>query len=277
LQPRFGTTYWSIDSRTVRADRNAYFVEIGLVNTMTGYIYFDDVELVIKEPLPWITEETKYVEYYYLEEKPLPHDSFEKETELIESYAERLGVGVGEKLRYYYYPSEELLTQILGIRRGHQRALWDRKELHTTEPYEDHIVIHLLLSHLGHPPYGLVEGLVFSLIGNYRGDDFHLVAKYHLLQMQIPPLYKTLKREEINDENVEIVIPAWASFCKYLIDRHGMDTFMELYQRSAGVCDEGDFNVLFRELYGDDFPVIDRAWRLYVLRYQGVARGDSLL
>jgi hypothetical protein len=48
-----------------------------------------------------------------------------------------------------------------------------------------------------------------------------------------------------------------------------METFMKLYMQTKDVEDSGVFNVRFKELYGEDFPVVDRAWRLYILRYEG--------
>jgi hypothetical protein len=276
LTPRSGTTHWSMGSQTVRAPDKAYFIEVGLVNTMSGWIYFDDVEVVIEEPIPWKTKETKYVKYYYLDEKPLPEDAIEKETELIEDYADRLGVDIGGKMEYYYYPDEESLKRILGVKKGHQRALWSRRELHTTEPYEDHIVVHLLLTEYGYPPYGIGEGLVYALIGHLGENDIHLAAKYLLVQLKIPPLYTMLDTEEIGPGLKDIVVPAWSSFCMYLIEKYGMESFMELYKRSDAVLDEGEFNIIFKDIYGEDFPVVDRAWRLYVLRYEGSARRDTL-
>ena len=276
LDPRSGTTHWSRATETVRAPDNACFVEVGLVNTMTGYIYFDDIEVVMEEPIPWKTMETKYVKYYYLDEKPLSKEAIEKETELIENYAKRLGVDIVSKMKYYYYPDEESLMRILGVKKGHQRGLWSRRELHTTESYEDHIVVHLLLIEYGYPPYGLGEGVVYTLMGHLMGNDIHLSAKYQLVQLKIPPLYKMLNTEDIDPELMQTAMPAWVSFCSYLIEQHGMESFMELYKRSDAVVDEGDFNVIFKDIYGEDFPVVDRAWRLFVLRYESSSRRDTL-
>jgi hypothetical protein len=275
LMPRSGTTHWSRGSQTVRAPENAYFMEVGLVNTMSGWVYFDDVEVVIEEPIPWKTKDTKYVKYYYLDEKPLSEDDIEKETELIEDYAKRLGVDISDKIEYYYYPDEETLMRILGTKKGHQRALWDRRELHTTEPYEEHIVVHLLLANYGYPPYGIGEGIVYALIGHIVGNDIHLAAKYYLVQLKIPPLYEMLDTEKIGPDLVELTVPAWSSFCTYLIGKYGMESFMELYKRSDAVLEEGEFNIIFKDIYGEDLPVVDRAWRLYVLRYEGSAPEDK--
>ena len=87
----------------------------------------------------------------------------------------------------------------------------------------------------------------------------------------MPALYKILTIEEIEEEDGQVVIPAWGSFCLYLIDTYGMEAFMELYTRTDGRSDSSAFNVHFKELYEQDFPAVDRDWRLYVLRYQGPA------
>jgi hypothetical protein len=85
-----------------------------------------------------------------------------------------------------------------------------------------------------------------------------------------------LNTADIDSELMKVAIPAWVSFCTYLIDKYGMESFMELYKRTDAVVEEGEFNVIFKDIYGEDFPVIDREWRLYVLRYEGVAGKDTL-
>ena len=127
LNPRMGTTRWSITKETVRAPDNAYFVEVGLVNTMTGWIYFDDIEVVMEEPIPWKIKETTYIKYYYLEEKSLSDEAIEKETDLIESYAEQLGVDIHGKIKYYYYPDEETLMRILYLIISHWRLMKSKR------------------------------------------------------------------------------------------------------------------------------------------------------
>lgn len=277
LKPLRGNNPWTRSAESLRLSNDVHFIEIGMVNTMSGWIYFDDVELIVEEPIPWETEETAYVKYFFLKEKPLSDEAIEKETELVESYAERLGVDIDDKIKYYYYPDEERLKKALVVSQGHQKTYWKFKELHTTDAYEDHTVVHLLLVDYGRPPYYIAEGIVYALNGNIMGGDIHLSAKYQLVQLKIPPLYKTLDTEDMEPGLGDVALAAWSSFCTYLIDKYGMESFMELYKRSDGVKDEGEFNIIFKDIYGEDFPVVDRAWRLYVLRYESVQAGkDSL-
>ncbi len=274
--PRVGTSLWGRDGKKVDIPTKARFVEVGLINQMTGYLYFDDVELVLEEPLLWIERETQYITFHYMEERPLPDDAIAEETAMVKEFVKKLNIDVDEKIKYYFYPSETELQKFFGVKRGHERALWSKKELHTTEPTEDHIVIHLLLADKGYPPFGLAEGIVFYLLNNWEGRDLHAVAKDHLVQKRIPALYKALTQKDMYEKDALVTIPAWASFSKYLIDKYGIDKFMKLYVATNEVEELETFNVHFKDVYGDDFPVIDRQWRLFVLRYQPATEGDTL-
>jgi hypothetical protein len=64
------------------------------------------------------------------------------------------------------------------------------------------------------------------------------------------------------------VVPGWASFTIWLIDRHGIDKFMKLYKATNEVEDPVVFASHFKTIYGKDFEVMDREWRLWALRYQ---------
>jgi hypothetical protein len=64
------------------------------------------------------------------------------------------------------------------------------------------------------------------------------------------------------------VVPGWASFTIWLIDRHGIDKFMKLYKATNEVEDPTVFATQFKTIYGKDFQEMDRDWRLWVLRYQ---------
>jgi|GEM_PF-1586949 len=274
--PRVGTSKWRRDGKKADIPKKARFVEIGLINQMAGYLYIDDVELVLVEPLPWIEKDTKYITFYYMEERPLPDDAMAEETAMVKEFVKKLDIDVDEKIKYYFYPSETELQKYFGVKRGHERALWSKKELHTTELTEDHIVIHLLLADKGHPPFGFAEGIVFYLLDNWEGRDLHAVAKDYLVQKRIPALYKALTQKEMYEKDASVTIPAWASFSKYLIDRFGIDKFMKLYVAMDEVEELETLSVHFKDIYGDDFPSIDRQWRLYILRYQPATESDKL-
>ncbi|MFA4948904.1 MAG: hypothetical protein WC674_10425, partial [Candidatus Krumholzibacteriia bacterium] len=204
----------------------------------------------------------------YLEGSPFPAGAIDKETAFIESCVKKLDLKVENKVGYYYYPSEAKFQEIIGVRKGHERAMWKKQELHTTRTYDDHEMIHMLLVPLGYPPFGLVEGLVFYVLGSWEGRDLHLVAKQSLTGMKLPALYKIFTQQDMDAAGMSNVVPGWASFTIWLIDRHGIDKFMKLYKAANEVEDPVVFAVHFKTTYGKDFDEMDREWRLWVLRYQ---------
>ncbi len=264
----YGTNDWRRLGRRVDIPKNARFVDIGLILQMTGRIYFDDVELSIEEPIPWREIETKYVNYHYLEGNPFPDGAIDKENTFIESCVKKLRLTVEDKIGYYYYPSEEKFQEIFGVKKGHERAMWKKQELHTTRAYDDHEMIHMLLVPLGHPPFGLAEGAVFHILGSWEGKDLHLIVKESLAGKRLPALYKILKQEDMDAAGMATAVTGWASFCIWLIDRNGIDKFMKLYKATNEVEDAAVFAMHFKSVYGKEFEATDREWRLWVLRYQ---------
>jgi len=263
-----GTSDWQRLGRRVEVPKNARYVDIGLICEMTGWIYFDDVELVLEAPIPWKEIKTKYVNYYYLEGSPFPAGAIDKETAFVEDCVKKLDLKVENKVSYYYYPSEAKFQEIMDVRKGHERAMWKKQELHTTKTYDDHEMIHMLLEPAGYPPFGLVEGLIFYVLGSWEGRDLHLVAKQSLIGMKLPAFYKLLQQQEMDAAGMSNVVPGWASFTIWLIDRQGLGKFMKLYKATNEVTDATTFATRFKEIYGKDFEETDREWRLWVLRYQ---------
>jgi hypothetical protein len=273
---RLGTGDWNRDSKKVEVPEKARFVEIGLTNQMTGYLYVDDVEVMLQERIRWEKEETKYVTFYYLEDRPYPEGAIKEESKMIERLADMCDIKIKDKIKYYLYPSEERFMQIQGTKKYNQRPFWKKKELHTMEPVEQHAMIHMLLVDYGYPPIGLAKGLVFALRGYYTGWDPHLLAKKFVMEKRVPALYKIIEEEQMRKSAWSVTIPAWASFCKFLIDSFGMEKFMNFYSECNGINEPGPFNDLFVKNYDKEFKVVDRAWRLYVIRIQVREPVDSL-
>ncbi len=273
---RLGTGNWRRDINKVAIPKKARFAEIGLINQMTGYLYFDDVEVILVEPVKWDREETEYMTYYYLEGHPPPEGAVEEETRFIDFLVDLTDVRIEEKISYYYYPSEEKFMQMQGTKKYKQRPIWKKKELHTIAPVEQHAMIHMALSHLEYPPIGLAKGFVFALRGKYTGWNPHFLAKSFLVDKMIPALFRIIEDEPMKKSIWAITVPAWASFCTYLIDKYGIDTFMKFYGECNGVTETGPFNDIFTKYYYKEFKIVDRTWRLYILRLETEQPLDSL-
>ena len=263
-----GTKDWRTYGKTTDIPAKARTGEIGLINQLTGWMYYDDISVMIEEPIPWQKVETKYIDFYYLPEYPFPKGAIERETAFVEDCIKKLETKPEGKLGYYYYGTEQKFRDLLGVKSVHGRAAWERRELHTVQPFDDHEIIHMLVVHLGHPPFGLAEGIVFYLLGSWQGRDLHMMAKELLLQQRLPALHSLLKQEDLADAGFSNIIPGWASFSIWLINRYGVDKFMRLYVETSDIMEPDPFNERFKKIYGNDFDAIDRDWRLWVLRYQ---------
>lgn len=274
---RMGTSGWKRTEKKSEVPDEARSVEIGLINQMTGYIYFDEVSLVLEKEITWQSKDEKFITYNWLEERPFPPEDMERMSELIEGIARDAGVKKIEgRINYYLYPDEETFMRILDRPKYKTAARWDKKELHDILSFNDHEIIHLILYDLGIPPVGVSKGLIFYYRARYNDWDMDIRSKRFLMSQQIPALHKTIHPDKWRTVDHSVVVPAWASFTGYLIDNYGLDTFKQLYTGTSGVSDPETFSAKFKAIYGIDFMEADRSWRLYILRYQGDAAADTL-
>ena len=274
---RKGTSGWRREKKRTEAPDGARIVEIGVINQMTGYAYFDDVSLIIREKIDWESKDAKFITYNWLERCPFPPEDMKKVSGLIEGIAKEAGIKKIEgRINYFLYPDEETFMKILQKPKYKTAARWDKKELHDIKSFNEHEIIHLILYDLGFPPLGLTKGFVFYFRAKYNNWDMHIRSKRFLLQKRIPGLYQTISPDKWRKVDHTVVVPAWASFVEYLIDKYGMDTFKELYAATNEISEQEPFSAKFRDVYGLDFQETDRAWRLYIMRYEGEAAADTL-
>jgi hypothetical protein len=263
----YGTRDWQRFDKVTDIPKNARTVEIGCINAMNGYIYFDDVDLRIGAATPWKEKKMKLVDFYWIEGNPLPAGAMESDEKFLESCLEKLHTKVKGKVNYYYYPSEEKFRAMFGVKRAHERLYPKKQELHTPEPTDRHESVHLLLEPLGYPPFGIAEGTYLYCVGSWEGRNLHMLAKQNLVAKRLPALHMILNGPEMDKIGLSITATGWGSFCMWLIDRGGIKKFMRLYSKLDGVEEAGTFNSIFKGIYGEDFDVMDRDWRLWVLRY----------
>jgi hypothetical protein len=260
-----------------KTPENAHKVEIGLVNLKTGYIYFDDVRLVVKDLIGWKKKETKFVTFNWLEERPFPAEEMTRQAEMIEDIAREAGIkNIEGRINCYLYPNPESFMKILGRKRYKTTAFWARKELHSVDTFNDHEIIHLFLFDLGVPPLVLAKGLVFHFRAKYNNWDMNVRSKRFLMQRNLPALYKTVDAKEWHKLDHSIMVPAWSSFVSYLIDQYGIEKVKEFYTATDGMEHVEPFSDMFKDVFGIDFQEVDRTWRLFIMRYEYNAEADTL-
>ncbi|MBN2183877.1 MAG: hypothetical protein JW746_00965 [Candidatus Krumholzibacteriota bacterium] len=275
---RIGTSKWAKNKNMMNVPDKARSIEIGLINRMSGYAYFDDIELVFQPEQHWEKKETRFVDFKWLSEKEFPQGDIDRFVKLADEITKDFGIKkLDKKVEYYFYPSEDRFLKLLRRKRYKQLPRWGIKEFHSIESYEDHDMIHMILYDLGTPPMGLAKGVVFHYREKIYGWDLHNCAKQDLINKRLPVLYKTISKKEFIHTDVSVTVPSWGSFVNYMIEKYGMDKIVRLFKETDGVDSFGDFNIHFKEIYGEEFPVIDQQWRMFLLRYECDAAADTLI
>ncbi|MCK4537844.1 MAG: hypothetical protein KAV42_03495 [Candidatus Krumholzibacteria bacterium] len=274
---RVGTGPWSKNENKIEVPDGARTMEVGLINQMTGYIYFDDIEVRFLEKLKWEEKKTKFVTYQWDLERPIPADDLQREIDLVKMVVEEARIkDIEGRIYYRMYPSEQKFMDVTGRKRYRKYTSWTKKTLHTTDSFEDHEMIHLVLYDLGVPPMGVAKGLVFYFRSKFNGWDIHNAAKQDLAAKRLPGLYRTVSKESFDDSNLQVTVPGWASFVTWLIDRYGMNKVLDLYTSTNEIDEIGPFEVRFKDVFGDDFKKLDQEWRWFLLRYECDAAADTI-
>ena len=273
---RAGTSGWRRQERKISVPKNAVEAEVGIINQMTGHLYVDDVSMRLEEELVWVAEETRFVTFYHLEGHPFPGNAVSEETRMVEHFQDEYNLEVKSKIKYYWYPSEQRFMDYFGTTRYRPRRNWEEKVLNTAAPVEDHEMFHMLLVDYGYPPPGLAKGFVFVMRGEWRGWNPHRPVKNFIIDRRVPALHNIVPAEKFVETQFAITVPAWASFVKYLIDGYGKDRFLELYKAADGINTAEEFGAVFTRIYGEEFDVVDRAWRLALLRMTFDPVADSV-
>lgn len=268
-RPCVGNVDWDNRLEKARVPEGARYAEVGLVSAMSGSMYFDNVKAYIRDNPPWVKKETKFIDFYWLPGKALPDSSIAREVEMIEDYARILGMDKPDKkIKYYYYSNEEDFKEINLTDKYFQGAKWEQREIHTIKETEDLVVTHMLLYGYGFPPVPLAKGAVFYLRAFKHDWDPHMEVKDDLINYRTPALYRTVDNRVFEKFSPDIIVPAWASFSTYLIERHGLEKFLDFYVDCDGVTALDEFERIFKENYEEDFRDADMRWRLFVMRYQ---------
>jgi hypothetical protein len=274
---RVGTSPWSKNENKIEVPEDARTMEVALICQMTGYIYFDDIEVRFLEKLKWEEKKTKYVTFQWDPERPIPEDDIQKELDLIKMVTRETHIKhMEDRIYYRMYPSEQKFMDVTGRKRYRQYSNWTKKVVHTTKSFEDHEMIHMIIYELGTPPMGVAKGLVFYLRSKFNGWDVHNAAKQDLAAKRLPGLYRTIKRKSFSDSNMSVTVPGWSSFVTWLIDKYGMDKVLELFTSTDEIDEIEPFEVRFRDVFGEDFKKLDQEWRWFLLRYECDAAADTI-
>lgn len=274
---RLGTSPWAFNEKKIEVPDDARTMEVGLINQMTGRVFFDDIEVKFLEKLKWEEKKTKFVTYQWDLERPIPSDDMDRMIDLVKMVTKEARIKeMEERIYFRMYPSEQKFKDVTGRNRYRQFGDWGKKTIHTTSSYDDYEMIHMILYEMGTPPMGVAKGLVFYFRSKFNGWDIHNAAKQDLMAKRLPGLYRFVAWKHYSDSDLSITVPGWSSFVTWLIDRYGMDKVLELYISTDEIDEIGPFEVRFKDIFGDDFKKLDQEWRWFLLRYECDAAADTI-
>lgn len=263
-KPLYGTTDdWKFVEEVYRLPQNVAFIELHCVLGMEGRIWFDEVSLDVPEGLPWNEEKGDLFTRYWLEGTPYPDGSLEFQEKIYRLYASRLGISPERmpKISYYYYPSVEMLQHTVGTPEK-ITVDYDRHEIHTAHPADDHEIVHLLTDVVGRLPRILAEGTAFYLMDDYEGEPIQPLAQKLLRERKLPPLRSILKPFAARDLPAQQVIVSAASFVGYLLEYGGTERFKNLHELTNADMDYDDFAQVFPLAYnGGSLEDAEGVWR----------------
>ncbi len=272
---KIGSTNWMYENRTFRVPRNTGYITVYCILAMEGTAWFDDLSLEIPPEVPWNTSSTKNFNFHWLEEKPFPPGAIELEQRLFDYYCKRLDVASDQRIDYYLYPDTATIQSLLSLR-GAFDVNWDEREIHTIQPNEDHVIIHLITDAYGKPTKSIVEGTVFYLQDNFRGHPLHPTAKALLAEEKLPLVQELTNYSTFAFLPMDVSMLSAGSFIAYIAETYGVDRLMELYEKASNINNYLAFNDKFEEVYGFSADEANVRWRQFLTR--GVfASGDSTM
>jgi len=203
-------------------------------------------------PLPGfvLTAQTEHFSFYTRGEKV----DAPKAERFLEHVAEILGQPLDGRAEYYRYGSPEELAAGTGTYASGVTYPWTH-QIHSTEGFHAHEIVHLVAAQLGNPGTFFQEGLAVAL-GNeskWHGQDVHKIAKKLGRGITIDRLVTSFDHLD-----AETAYPLAGSFMAHLIKVHGIDKVAQFF-RASGPRGT-DTEAAFRQSLGMSYQQADQEW-----------------
>jgi hypothetical protein len=261
---RKGHYNWFVEDAMFSVPKNTVYVKVACVLGMQGSVWFDDVSLSVPKPLAWKKESTKNFDFYSLPARGYPAGAIENEQELFDSYCKSLGVQSDTRISYYLYPDSASIMRLLSLK-GVTYVNWEDVEIHTIYPNEEHEIVHFITDRWGRPPVAFNEGCAYYLIGNWKGEPVHKMAKELLAKERLPSLKSLFNFESLSKIPYDWSVPACASFFGFLYEFWGPGKIMDLFGAANGANSYNTFAIAFKKVYEGSIEEAEKRWHQYLV------------
>jgi hypothetical protein len=171
----------------------------------------------------------------------------------VEELADLLGQPLGQRVSYYRYDT----AQELAAGTGHYAAgvtFPGTAEVHSTEAFHDHELVHVVAGQLGDPGTFFQEGLAVAIGngGRWQGRPVDRVAQAHS-HADVEGMMAAFDRFD-----AAVAYPVAGSFVKHLIRTHGLPRVASFFR----ACPPGtDIGRAFARTFGHSLAEAAAAWR----------------
>jgi hypothetical protein len=257
---KVGTNPWFEENNVFRVPQGTRYIEVSCILGCNGTVWFDNVQLSVPEPLNWQSRSTENFTFYWLPDRPFPTGAIDNQQRMFDHYADLLGVRTDDiKIGYYLYPDTATIRKILSLK-GYYYISWDDQEIHTINPNDDHEIIHFMTDPYGVPPRAIAEGTVFWLHGNWYDKPIHQLAAYNMSNGNLPSIDALVNYGKFVSIDANYSIPAAASFVGYIIQRFGMEKFIDFHKVVNGANSYASFTQAFEREYGVPCEQVESEW-----------------
>ena len=167
--------------------------------------------------------------------------------DFVKRLSDRLGMPPptgADRIRFTWVPDSKKVTELCGLPEIVAGCI-NNGQIYSSWLPMDHELVHAVATAVGHPPPFFTEGLAVSHAG-YGGlpepDHVFTYSDEETLSMAV---LSSIELGNINDGYERA-----GRFAAYLVDRHGMDVYLELYAALPRDSDVEEINRKFEEVLG---------------------------
>jgi hypothetical protein len=198
------------------------------------------------------TAETPHFRFFSRGENPVDIHKIEK---FLVSLEQTLGHELAGQAQYFRYERPEDIAAATGSYAAGLTYAGAR-EIHTTERFHAHEVVHLLASQIGDPGPFFREGLAVALgdEGKWQGKSVHRLAKDYARSLTLRGLMAGF-----GGIDPQRAYPVAGSFVSFLIQKHGVLKVKELFASASRL--RGDETAKFASVFGQSLEDAEAEWR----------------
>jgi hypothetical protein len=226
----------------------------------------EEAEVELKQGTVWTTVESDHYSLSMISGSAAYNDrneiieQREKAVSLIQDVFQ-LDLASTGQIKYYLYESRMHKGMITGdqlpahalIEKGEVHAVYSRM-LKNDTPHED---AHIVLGRLGRPPKFFEEGAAEFF---WQQETVHSMYLEAVNGTVVGGVSELIDDRTFEASDLFITYPMSASFVAFLVEKHGVDAFKQLYRLSG---EETEHAIL--KIYGAELKRLEEEWKSFLI------------